>query len=643
VKTSIATVSLSGDLQRKLDAIASAGFNGFELFENDLTFSQMRPNEVRACYENLGLTLFALQPFRDFEGLLDARRSAVFDRAERKFDLMEQLGTELLLIPSSVSPHATDSFDRYAADLRELGERAAARGFRIGFEALAWGRHVRDWTQAWDIVQRADHSSVGLVLDTYHLFVRGNPVAPIRNVPASKIFMVQLADAPSLDMEVLRHSRHLRNFPGQGDYPIVDFLIELIATGYDDVLSHEIFNDDFRVAPAAQTAVDGYRSMIWLEEQLTKTLASKPVPPPSVPSWTSTAGLVAQARFGGVSFVEFAVSTAQEADELATFFAQLGFVHSHHHRTKNVDLFSCGGIYLAVNAEPRSYASSFAERHGAAACAIGIETSDTAAAVARAQAYGAAAVPVASGPGQLPMPAITGAGGALLYFVDTTAPHYTESDFDPVVSVVADSVGADVAQSSGALGSGPLRFDHVAQAVAPHEVLSMLLFYRTVLGFNLQPPLELVDPNGLVTSRTVVSANGAIRFPLNSAASGDTSPERFRHATHGAGVQHIALATDSIAKLVGIVDPSVVLSIPENYYDDVAARFAVDAATLGFLKANNVLYDRTDEGEFFHLYTQEIHGVFFEFVQRNSYGGFGAANAPVRLAAQSRTREKVQV
>jgi 4-hydroxyphenylpyruvate dioxygenase len=663
MKTSIATVSLSGDLQGKLDAISSAGFDGFELFENDLTFSQLRPTEVRARYESLGLTLFALQPFRDFEGLLDAKRSAAFDRAERKFDLMEQLGTDLLLIPSSVSPHATDSFDRYASDLRELGDRAKARGFRVGYEALAWGRHVRDWTQAWDIVQRADHSNIGLVLDTYHLFVRGNPIAPVRNVPANKIFMVQLADAPSLDMEVLRHSRHLRNFPGQGDYPIVDFMIELTATGYNDVLSHEIFNDDFRVAPAAQTAVDGYRSMIWLEEQLTKTLASKPVPSPNIASWTPTAGHVAQVKFGAVSFVEFAVTTQQEAEELAAFFGQLGFAHSHHHRTKNVNLFSRGGIYLAVNAEPESYASSFAERHGAAACAIGIETSNPAAAVARSIAYGANAIPVASGPGQLPMPAITGAGGALIYFVDTLAPHYTESDFDHV----AATRGTTNSVSSPAGGSGnpsamngssesdrvtsarvasrseALRFDHIAQAVAPHEVLSMLLFYRTVLGFNLQPPLELVDPNGLVTSRTVVSANGAIRFPLNSAASGDTSPERFRHTTHGAGVQHIALATDSIAKLVVTIDPSIVLSIPENYYDDVAARFALDEPTLGFLKANNVLYDRTDEGEFFHLYTQEIHGVFFEFVQRNSYSGFGAANAPVRLAAQSRTRQPVGV
>ena len=86
------------------------------------------------------------------------------------------------------------------------------------------------------------------------------------------------------------------------------------------------------------------------------------------------------------------------------------------------------------------------------------------------------------------------------------------------------------------------------------------------------------------------------------------------------------------------IDPDVVLAIPANYYVDLEARFGLDQDALTFLRRHNVLYDRTDDGIFFHLYTREIHGVFFEFVERAGYHGFGAANAPVRLAAQSRDR-----
>ena len=629
MKTSIATVSLSGDLTAKLEAIAAAGFDGYELFENDLTFSALSPSEVQEQTADLGLTLFALQPFRDFEGLLDARRSAVFERAERKFDLMDRLGTDLLLIPSSVSPHAVDGVARAAEDLRELGERAKQRGVRIGYEALAWGRHVRDWTQAWEIVRLADHDHVGLVLDTYHLFVRGNPVAPIRNIPAHKIVMVQLADAPSLDMEVLRHSRHLRNFPGQGDYPIVDFVHELVSTGYDGVISHEIFNDEFRIAPPEQTATDGYRSMMWLQEEVHRSGAvryatSKP------PSWIPAAQSEvsrASAAISGVAFVEFAVTDGAEASELRSFFKRIGFAHTHRHKTKRVDLYSSGGTYLAINAEPDSHAGSFADRHGAAACAIGLTTDDPERAHARALAFLAEDnTPTNRQTGEAELRAVAGVGDVLTYFVSSSGAHFVDTDFVPIESELARDPGPR------------LRVDHVGIAVAAHELLSALLFYRAVLGFDRQPIHELTDPHGLVTSRAVQSQNAEVRIALSTSTGSDTSPERFRAATQGSGVQHIAFATPSIVDVVRTIDPDVVLAIPANYYVDLEARFGLDQDALTFLRRHNVLYDRTDDGIFFHLYTREIHGVFFEFVERAGYHGFGAANAPVRLAAQSRDR-----
>ena len=78
---------------------------------------------------------------------------------------MQELGTDLMLICSSVSPVALGGIDRAAADFRELGERAARRGLRVGYEALAWGKHINDHRDAWEIVRRADHPNVGLILE----------------------------------------------------------------------------------------------------------------------------------------------------------------------------------------------------------------------------------------------------------------------------------------------------------------------------------------------------------------------------------------------------------------------------------------------------------------------------------------------
>ncbi|MEZ5904416.1 MAG: sugar phosphate isomerase/epimerase family protein [Geminicoccaceae bacterium] len=132
-----------------------------------------------------GLEITVFQPFRNFEGMPEPERSRTFDRAERKFDLMGELGTELMLVCSSVSPLALGGIDRAAADFHELGERAARRQLRVGYEALAWGRHINDHRDAWEIVRRADHPQIGLILDSFHTLARRTDVATIRAIPAT--------------------------------------------------------------------------------------------------------------------------------------------------------------------------------------------------------------------------------------------------------------------------------------------------------------------------------------------------------------------------------------------------------------------------------------------------------------------------
>ena len=231
-KHSIATVALSGSLDEKLRAIAGAGFDAVEIFENDLLTFNGSPRDVGQLCRDLGLSICAFQPFRDFEGMPEPQRTRNFARAQHKFDLMQQLQTDLLLICSNVSPASLGGIDRAAADFHALGELAASRGLRVGFEALAWGRHVSDYRDAWEIVRRADHKSIGIILDSFHALAPTFPVAAIQSIPADKIFLVQLADAPKLGLDVLSWSRHFRCFPGQGDLPVGTFMEAIAATGY---------------------------------------------------------------------------------------------------------------------------------------------------------------------------------------------------------------------------------------------------------------------------------------------------------------------------------------------------------------------------------------------------------------------------
>src|SRR4051795_4512032 len=208
MKLAIATVCLSGTLREKLEAIAAAGFEAVEIFENDLLSFNGTPADVRRMAADLGLGVAVYQPFRDFEGMPDPQRAKVFARAERKFDTMQELGCDFLMVCSNVSPESLGGIDRAAADFRELGERAAGRGMRVAYEALAWGRHVNDYRDAWEIVRRADHKSIGIILDSFHALAPSFPTNAIHSIPADKIFLVQLADAPRLGLDVLSWSRH---------------------------------------------------------------------------------------------------------------------------------------------------------------------------------------------------------------------------------------------------------------------------------------------------------------------------------------------------------------------------------------------------------------------------------------------------
>jgi 4-hydroxyphenylpyruvate dioxygenase len=173
-------------LRQKLEAAAAARFDAVELFEPDFTSFHGTARDLHSLCDGLGLGIDLFQPFRDFEGMPQAAFVRSLDRAERKFDLMQSLGAPLMLVCSNVSPQALDDADLAAAQLRELAERAARRNLRVGFEALAWGRHVRYWRDAWRIVEAAAHPHLGLVLDSFHTLSLDDDTAGIAALPGDR-------------------------------------------------------------------------------------------------------------------------------------------------------------------------------------------------------------------------------------------------------------------------------------------------------------------------------------------------------------------------------------------------------------------------------------------------------------------------
>lgn len=622
MKTAIATVCLSGTLQEKLEAIAAAGFKAVEIFENDLIAFPGSPADVRRICADLGLAIITCQPFRDFEGAPDARRQRTFDRAERKLDLLEELGTDLLFVCSAASPEALPGLDRAAADFHELGTRAARRGLRVGYEALAWGRHVNDYRDAWEIVRRADHPNVGLILDSFHVLSRGTELNAMRKIPGDRIFFVQAADAPMLEMDYLSWSRHWRCMPGQGEMDIPAFMDSLAATGYQGYLSLEIFNDRFRAGSARSVALDGHRSLILLLDEASRR-AGRPL--------SEAAAMPPPAPVRNVEFIEFAVEDP-DRERFETMLSAMGFAKTGVHRSKDVALWRQGDIRFVLNSDREGFAHSWQITHGTSVCAIALKVADAQATLTRAKALLERPHVGAVGPDELDIPAVRGLGGSLVYFVDpeTALGRWSELDFTPTGASEASAVLTGV--------------DHISQSMQYEEMLTWLLFYASLFETRKSASQAVMDPGGVVQSQVVESGvqadgSGGLRLILNGSQSNRTLASRFVSEFFGSGVQHIALRSADIrASVRALIAHGVeMLPIPENYYDDLEARADLSVEQIDELKALNILYDRDETGTFHQAYTTNVAaGFFFEIVQREGYSGYGAPNAGVRLAAQSR-------
>lgn len=614
---SIATVSISGTLPEKLHAIAAAGYQGVEIFENDLLYYTGTPADIRHLAADLGLKITLFQPFRDFEGASRSQFAANMERARRKFALMHELGCDTMLLCSNVQPDCSADVELQIADLRALAELAEQEQIRIGYEALAWGTHVNRWHQAWSRVKSVNSPALGIVLDSFHVLARGDTLQRLGEVPPEKITFVQMADAPLMKMDILEWSRHFRCFPAQGQLPLVDFACDLTRCGYRGPWSLEIFNDSFRASPNGATAKDGYRSLLWLEEQVRQRLPESRAPlfaPVELP------------LYAGLEFIEFAAAPAQ-AGELGQRLAQLGFAEEGSHRSKRVSLWRNGGARVVVNAQPHSWADHFHQRHGVSLCAMALRVSQSAAIVERARAYGYATWQGDAGSNESPIPAVCAPDGSLIYLIEVGDDIYTR-DFH----LRANLTPRDDYQG----------IDHLALGMEADSRDNWIIFFRSVFGFILEHEQTLPDPYGLVRSLAVRSPQGDIRLALNISQSRATQIARSVACYQGAGLQHAAFACrDLPATLASLPQIAVeALPIPANYYDDLLARFGEDAQ-VNLLKNHQILYDCDgDGGEFLHLYTRPFSAgrFFFELTERrNGYALYGAVNAAVRLSAMQYT------
>ncbi|MFS2035645.1 sugar phosphate isomerase/epimerase family protein [Polaromonas sp. CT11-55] len=276
------TISLAGPLEAKLRAVREAGFTQIMLAARDIVGHPEGMQAAVAAVRASGLRVTGFQVLRDFEGLSGHLHDYKMDIAKSMLDMCHALDCRLLLVCSSTSVHATGETAALVKDLRKLAMLAIPMNIKIAYEALSWGRVVNEFPQAWEIICQADMPNLGLGFDSYHMFATNTSLEELDILDPDKIFLVQLADFMWTEIksveERIATARHFRVFPGEGVHSeaLATLVTRLHGLGYRGDYSFEVFNDDYQQMPLPSVAERGWRSALWLGEDVLRR--SVPLP-----------------------------------------------------------------------------------------------------------------------------------------------------------------------------------------------------------------------------------------------------------------------------------------------------------------------------------------------------------------------------
>ncbi|WP_024768365.1 4-hydroxyphenylpyruvate dioxygenase [Aquimarina macrocephali] len=192
--------------------------------------------------------------------------------------------------------------------------------------------------------------------------------------------------------------------------------------------------------------------------------------------------------------------------------------------------------------------------------------------------------------------------------------------------------------------------DHMVGNVGWNEMNKWCEFYAKVMGFAQLVSFDDKDISTEYTalmSKVMSNGNGRIKFPINEPAEGrkKSQIEEYIDFYNGAGVQHIALATDNIIETVSSLQNRGIefLTVPSSYYETVLDRVGEIDEDLAPLKELGILIDRDDEGYLLQIFTKPVLDrptMFFEIIQRKGAQSFGKGNFKALFEAIEREQEQ---
>ncbi|MCU0533125.1 MAG: 4-hydroxyphenylpyruvate dioxygenase [Hydrococcus sp. Prado102] len=338
----------------------------------------------------------------------------------------------------------------------------------------------------------------------------------------------------------------------------------------------------------------------------------------------------------GFDHLEFYVGNAKQA---ARFYSQcFGFTNTAYRGLETGSRETASYVMeqsnirfvLSTGLNPDSAIAQSVLKHGDNVAVIALEVPDAVDAYKEAVSRGAvgaiAPTEEEDGRGLFRYSAIHIYGDVLLKFVD-------RGDYSGVFAPGFEPVYSDRAKTKGA---GLKAIDHVVGNVEFGAMERWAKFFAETMDFSLLVHFDektISTKYSSLMSKVMQDGAGKIKLPINEPAEGERKSQIQEYLEYncGAGIQHVALATDNIIETVTQLKSAGVefLETPKAYYDRLEQRIGTIDEPIDKLAELGILVDRDEDGYLLQIFTQPVQDrptLFFEVIERHGAQGFGEGN-----------------
>ena len=231
-------------LMDKIRITGEVGYDAIELWSDDLTKYEEENGSLDGVVKALGdsglevITLIALHGWMDSVG---EKYEECLEEARRRMRQAAAIGSPYII---ASPPRNVVDLHLGAQRYRQLLEIGREYGVKPSMEFLGFVAGVNQIKHAWQVVTEADDPDGTIIMDVFHIYKGGSPLDDLKKIPADKISIFHFNDAPA-SPPVEQQTDADRVYPGDGVAPLGDMLKIVRESGYQGVISLELFNASY--------------------------------------------------------------------------------------------------------------------------------------------------------------------------------------------------------------------------------------------------------------------------------------------------------------------------------------------------------------------------------------------------------------